>query len=94
MLCYGGRVQLSSETSQAELWQWPSTGALLTKGLGQGCIGRGRRLPPPPPGRLCLATVPLLASASLNGICNRQEPPPTALATPSNRLSNRFWGRL
>ena len=47
VLCYGGRVQLSSETSQAGLWQWPSTGALLTKGLGQGCIGRGRRLPPP-----------------------------------------------
>ena len=27
-----------------------------------------------------------------NGICNRQSPPP--LATYSNRLSNRFWGRL
>ena len=38
------------------------------------------------------ATVPLTASASFNGICNRQIPPPTALATSSNRLSNRFWG--
>ena len=40
------------------------------------------------------ATVSLTASASFNGISNRQQPPPTALATSSNRLSNRFWGRL
>ena len=33
-------------------------------------------------------------SASLNGICNRQRPPPTASATPSHRLPNRLWGRL
>ena len=38
--------------------------------------------------------VPLTPSASLNGIRNRQQPPPTASATSSNRLSNRLWGRL
>ena len=43
--------------------------------------------PPPPP-----ATVPLAPSASFNGICNRQQPPQTALATPSNRLPNRLQG--
>ena len=43
---------------------------------------------------LCPATVSRMASASLHGICNRQQPPPTALATSSNRLSNRLWGRL
>ena len=42
---------------------------------------------------LCPAAVSLTPSASLNGICNRQYPPPTALATSSNRLPNRFWGR-
>ena len=43
---------------------------------------------------LCPATVPLTPDAGFNGICNRQKPPPTDLATSSNRLSNRFWGRL
>ena len=43
---------------------------------------------------LCPATVLLMASASFNGFCFRQEPPPTAWATSSNSLSNRFWGRL
>ena len=40
----------------------------------QGCIGIGE-VPPPPPSRalgLCPATVPLTASAGLNGSCNRQ----------------------
>ena len=36
----------------------------------------------------------LTPSASLNGICNRQEPPPTASATSSNRLPNRHWSHL
>ena len=61
----------------------------------QGCIGRGEA--PPSPSRapsLCPATVPLTPSASFNGICNRRKPPPTALATSSNRLSNHLWGRL
>ena len=31
---------------------------------------------------------PLRASAGLNGICNRHQPPPTALATSSNRLTS------
>ena len=63
---------------------------------GQGCIGRGGRYPPPPSRAPSLspATVPLTARASFNGICNRQYRPPTALATSSNRLSNRLWGRL
>ena len=46
-----------------------------------------------PQGSLCPATVSRTASAGFNGICNRQLPPPTALATSSNRLSNRCWGR-
>ena len=53
--------------------------------------------PPPPNSRapsLCPATISLTASARLNGICNRQQPPPAASATPSNRLPNRLWGRL
>ena len=56
--------------------------------------GREPPAPPPPPlePSLCPATVPLTASASFNGTCNRQQPPPTASATASNRLSNRFWG--
>ena len=64
----------------------------------QRCIGKGRRYPPPrPPSRapgLCPGNGSLTPSASLNGICNRQEPPPSALATPSNRLPNRLWGHL
>ena len=39
----------------------------------------GRYTPPPPPPRgpsLRPATVPLTPSASLKGICNRQQPPP------------------
>ena len=36
----------------------------------------------------------LTAGASLNGICHRQSPPPTALATSSNRLSSCLWGRV
>ena len=42
-------------------------------GGGQGCIGRGGGTPPPSRApSLFLATVPLKASARLNGICNRQ----------------------
>ena len=33
-------------------------------------------------------------NASFNRICNRQQPPPTALATCSSRPSNRFWSPL
>ena len=56
----------------------------------------GGEPPPPPSGAPSLrpATVPLTPSASLNGICNRQYPPPTALAAPCNRLPNRSWGPL
>ena len=42
--------------------------------------------PPPRAPSLCPATIPLTARASANGIQNRQKPPPTALATASNRL--------
>ena len=64
-------------------------------GGGRDALGGGGVPPPPPPSRapsMCPATVPLTPSASLNGICNRQQPPPTALATSSNRLLNRLWG--
>ena len=37
-----------------------------------GCIGRGGGTPPSRAPSLCPATVPPTASASLNGICNRQ----------------------
>ena len=61
----------------------------------QGYIGRGGgTLPLSRACSLRPATVFLTPSASFNGICDRQQPPPTALATSSNRLSNRFWGRL
>ena len=72
------------------------------KGSAAGCGGgtprdalEGGKVPPPSRApSLCPATVPLTPCASLKGICNRQYPPATALATSSNRLSNRFWGRL
>ena len=57
----------------------------------------GGGLTPPPPSRvpsLGAATVFLTPSADFNGICNRQYPPPTALATASNRLSASVWGHL
>ena len=51
--------------------------------------------PPPPQGAQPMPShCPLTPSASFHGIHNRQQPPPTASATSSNRLSNRFWGRL
>ena len=73
--------------------------------MGEACISvwkewegfNGRGEVPPPPFRapsLCTATVPLTASASFNGICNRQQPPPTALGTSSDPLFDRCWGRL
>ena len=67
-------------------------------GRAAGMHWKGGRypLPPPPPGRLAYAQplsprrqVP--ASTAFVTDSNR---PPTASATPSNRLSNRFWGRL
>ena len=64
---------------------------------GGSLEGGGGEVPPHDPSRarsLCPATAPLTPSASLNGFCNRQQPPLTALATSSNRLSNRLWGRL
>ena len=43
---------------------------------GQGCIGKGGGVPPPPPPSrapsLCPATVSLTASASFDGVRNRQ----------------------
>ena len=53
----------------------------------------GGEVPPSRAPSLCPAIVSLAPSPSLNGICNRQQPPPTALTTLSNRLSNRFWPR-
>ena len=57
----------------------------------------GGGVTPPPPSRepcLCPAAVPLTASASLNGICNRRnrpqplrQPPPTACLTASGAAS-------
>ena len=62
---------------------------------GGGVHGKGGSHPPPSRARsLCPGTVSLAASASFSGIYNRQQPPPTALATSSNRLSDRCWGRL
>ena len=55
--------------------------------------GEGTPRPSRAPNRH-LATVPLMLSASFNGSCNSQQLPPTALATSSNHLSNRLWGRL
>ena len=77
----------------------PKVVARQPKGYGtrcQRCIGRGGGTPPPPSRApsLCPAAVPPTASAGFNGICNRQQPPPTALATPSNRLPNRFGNLL
>ena len=48
---------------------------------------------PPPPGLPAYgpAAVSLTARASFNGTCNRQQLPPTALETSSNRPSNRSW---
>ena len=77
-------------------------GATLPRaGLGMGVEGREALerggAPPPLPGRapsLRPPTVPLTPSASLNGVCNRLWPPPTALETSSNRQSNGFWDRL
>ena len=68
----------------------------------------GFEAPPPPPGMhwkggrqhpltapsLCPAIFSLTLSASFNGICNRQDPPPTALAASFNPLLNRLCGRL
>ena len=56
--------------------------------------GGGGGYPPPCRARRQRPSiVSLTASASLNGMCTRQRPPPTALATPSNRLPNRLGGR-
>ena len=49
----------------------------------RGCIGMWS----PAYGRAALL---LTATASLNSIFSRQQPPPTALATRSNRLPDRF----
>ena len=65
--------------------------------LIRDALERGEPPPPPPPSRapgLRTATASLTPSASFNGICNRQQPPPTASSTSSNRLSNCFWGHL
>ena len=65
----------------------PSVG-LLVGGWSDELEGGGRSRAP----SLCPATVSLTPSASFNGTCNRQQPPPTALATSSNRLWGRLWG--
>ena len=59
------------------LWvTWTAQGRGGEGGVhGQGCIGRGGGTPPPNSSRapsLYPATVSLMASASLNGNCNRQ----------------------
>ena len=77
-------------------------GGLLQWVVGEGG-GGGRdaleRGDPPHPGRPVYAqplslTLSLTANTSFNGICNRQQPPSTALATSSVCLPNRSWGRL
>ena len=58
--------------------------------------GGGNHPPTPSPQGPCLCAAPpppLTASAGFNGFCNRQQPPPTVLATSSNRLSNRCRDR-
>ena len=54
-----------------------------------GMQGKGERHPSPPPGRPAYAQLrlPAAASASFNGICLRQVPPPTALATSCTATS-------
>ena len=58
--------------------QWTSTPSVrhavrkvCEEGLSRDALEGGEVSPPPPPGR-CPATVPLTASASFNGIRNRQ----------------------
>ena len=60
----------------------------------RGCIGKGGGYPPSPGRPAYAELLSLTASATFNGICSRHYPPPTALGTSSNRLSNRFWNRL
>ena len=85
------------QTVQTQLGLWHVQPGLWDCGTqGQARFGR-RRYPPSPPfgaPSRCPATVPQTPSASFNGICKRHQPPPTASATSSNRLSNRFWDRL
>ena len=59
-----------------------------TPGGARDTLDRGRYPTPSRAPTLYLAT---LASMSFVTDSNR---PPTALATPSNRLPNRFWGHL
>ena len=72
-------------------------GALRKRGGGQGCIGRGGEVPIPP----LQGAQPMPSHCLPDGKCQLQWRfvtdsirPPTALATFSNRLSNRFWNRL
>ena len=95
-----GRVQCSEQAVRHRL----QVGALCPLGIpreaggwgaggGEGLHSNGGEPPSRRPS-VRSAIVPLTASAGFNGIYDRQYPPPTALATSSNRLSNRFWGRL
>ena len=68
---------------------WAGEGVGLGGGAGwitpsKGCIGRGGKVPPRQGALPLLSQVPLTASASLNGIRNRQQPTVTA----SNRFGN------
>ena len=59
--------------------------------------GEAMGAPPPSPLQDAQPTpshCPPDAKCQFSGICNRQQPPPTASATSSNRLSNRLWGRF
>ena len=63
--------------------------------MTRDALERGGGTPPPLQGAQPMPShCPLEPSARPNGICNRKYPPPTASATPSNRLPNRLWGRL
>ena len=93
--CVGGRgIRKGKGGPVANPW----SGMRLNGGRGhnRGALGRGGHPQPPPlqGPSLCQAALSLTATASPNGMCNRQYPPPTALVTASNRLPNRFWNLL
>ena len=82
-LALGPDEHYAHETEADLAWLW----GLLAQPLLFGVIGTAVNFSVPSSSP---ATVPLTPSASLNGSCNRQEPPPTALATSSNRLTNHL----
>ena len=61
----------NGKTGQIRGWE---VGVEQRRGTGRDASERGEVIPPPPSKApsLCPATVSLTASASFNGICNRQ----------------------